>query len=183
MDKLDNIIAKIISDANKKASDIMVEANNNIEKYTLLKENDKNKEIEKLRKDFISTKNLELERINSEIELKSRNILLSAKKDIISNIFDKLYSSVQELDDDRYISYVNNILQNRIKQENEILMIPKKYENVLSKIEVKNGQVSDKIKDGFVIEYRGIEENYTLNSMIKFNSEIIENRITELLFN
>lgn len=170
---LDNIINKIVEDSKSKISILLEEQE---EKIQILKSEFDSKlkfEKENIARKFENTKNLELERIVSKIDLKAKNILLTVKQSLIEETLLDLKNKLENMTENELYDYIISKLSSRENSfENEIIVVNTKYSNLKNRF--NNLEVSDDIKNGFIIKYKGIEENYTFDSLIKFKIEEIE---------
>lgn len=181
MENLEKIIAKIMQEASEKSKFINDQANNIVKEF----ENSQSKIYEKknleLIKNYEDNKKLGLERAKSSVELQAKKIILKAKQDSIKYIFNLLEKRVKNLSPDKQKEYIVNCLEKRQKQDNEILILPFSFKDLnISGYDVK---YSDNIKTGFMIEKDGVFENNTLEALINFKRDEIENRIQNFVFN
>ncbi|WP_073507781.1 V-type ATP synthase subunit E [Streptobacillus notomytis] len=173
---LENIISKINVDSDEKISLITEEAN---KQMNILKNDfdDKLKiEKENIARKFESTKTLELERITSGIELKCKNILLQTKQTLISETIDKLRENLENISIEEMKSFLMYNLEKRTKKfDDEDILLPKKFSGLLGLL--PNIKVDEKVKNGFIIKYKGIEENFSFDSLIRYKREELEEAI------
>ncbi|WP_068268514.1 V-type ATP synthase subunit E [Caviibacter abscessus] len=180
MENLERIVAKIVEEANEKAKFILSEANEKAGYSKKQYEDKALKEVEKLKVEYEIQENSGIEKIKSSTKLKARNIILDAKQNAISNIFDKLNEEIKNISSDKILSYIHKILDNRQLAENENIILPKAYENM--NLGLENVKFSDKINTGFMIEKNGIFENYSLEALISYNKDEIISKIKQYLF-
>ena len=94
MSNLDNIINKIISDTEDKIKVLNSETKDKIQvlksEFDLKVKDYEKKSLSK----FETKKDLEFERVESNINLKSKNILLEKKQEIIRKILDELLNII-----------------------------------------------------------------------------------------
>lgn len=181
MENLERIIAKILEEANEKAEFILSEANEKANMYAKNYELNTKKEIEKLNAEYEVLENAELEKLKSSIKLKTRNIILSAKQQAITNIFEVLNNEIKNIPSEKIKRYITRILEKRPLEINEYLILPSAYENM--NLGLDNVKFSDGINTGFMIEKNGIFENYTFETLIQYTRDEIEVKIREYLFN
>ncbi len=172
MENLERIIAKILEDANNNANSLLKKADDDAKNILEKSKQKLEKEIKTLENEYeIKLKN-ELERIKSSTSLKARNIVLAGNGEAIDMIFKKLDEEIKNISSEDMKKYILKTLDGRKLKENEYLVLPKAYENI--NLDDFNVKISDKISTGFLIEKNGIFENYTLETMIKYNREEIE---------
>ncbi|WP_156286288.1 V-type ATP synthase subunit E [Oceanivirga salmonicida] len=181
MNNLERIVAKILEDANNSANSLLEKANNDAKQILEKSEQKLKKEIQNLENEYeIKLKN-SLERIKSSTALKARNIILEGNGDAIDIVFKKLDEEIKNISKEDMKKYILKTLENRKVSENEYIVIPKAYEGM--SLDGFNIKVSDKINTGFLIEKNGIFENYTLETIIKYNREDIEKFIQSKILN
>lgn len=180
MNNLENIINKIKADSKLKEEILLKETINKKEVLKKEIESRFEKESEILKNRYETNKALELERIASSMELKFKNVILKAKGEIIKNLLEDLKEELSNVNEEELFVYIDKILKKRPLNDNEILVFPSKYSNMLSKF--KNSKVCSNLKNGFLITYEGIEENYSFDSLIKFKYEELE-EIIQKYFN
>ncbi|ACZ00738.1 V-type ATP synthase subunit E [Streptobacillus moniliformis] len=170
---LENIISKIKIDTDEKISLITEEAN---KQMNVLKNEFENKlkiEKENITRKFETTKTLELERIASGVELKCKNILLQTKQSLISETIDKLRENLENISVEEMKNFLIHNLEKRTKKfDDEEILIPEKFNSLLALL--PNIKVDEKVKNGFIIKYKGIEENFSFDSLIRHKREELE---------
>lgn len=173
LSNLENMINKIVADVDEK---IFVLENEKLDKLNNLQHNFDNKlnsEKESLTRKYEVSKNLELERIISTTELKAKSKILAKKQLLIRKTIDELKNILNNISSDELLDYILSVLKNRKeKYEDEVISIPSRYFNLKDRID--NIILDESIKNGFIIKYKGIEENYTFDSLINYKSEEIE---------
>ncbi|MGP1494859.1 MAG: V-type ATP synthase subunit E [Streptobacillus sp.] len=175
MSNLDNIINKIISDTEDKIKILNSETEDKIQ--VLKSEFDlKVKDYEKksLNK-FEAKKDLEFERVESNVNLKAKNILLEKKQKIIKEILDELLTNLENISLDEMENFIKYNLENRKSFPNELIFVSPKYADLSNKF--SNIKIKEDIKSGFVISYEGVDENYTFESIMNIKKEELESLI------
>ena len=124
---------------------------------------------------FETKRDLEFERVESNINLKSKNILLEKKQEIIRKILDELLINLENISLDEMENFIKYNLENRKSISNELIFVSPKYEDLSNKF--SNLRVRENIKSGFVISYEGVDENYTFESIINIKKEELESLI------
>lgn len=173
---LDNIMSKIKADSNEKISLITEEANKQMNALKNDFENRLKSEKENITRKFESTKTLELERIASGVELKCKNILLQTKQGLITEVIDKLKGILENISFDEMKTFLLDNLSKRTKKfDDEEILIPEKFNALLGLL--PNIKVDENVKNGFIIKHKGIEENYSFDSLIRHKREELEEAI------
>ena len=175
MSNLDNIINKIISDTEDKIKVLNSETEDKIQvlksEFDLKVKDYEKKSLSK----FETKKDLEFERVESNINLKSKNILLEKKQEIIRKILDELLINLENISLDEMENFIKYNLENRKSISNELIFVSPKYEDLSNKF--SNLRVRENIKSGFVISYEGVDENYTFESIMNIKKEELESLI------
>lgn len=173
MSNLDNIVNKIIADNEEKIKVLKLEANHQIQILKSEFDEKINDEKNSILRKFELNKTLELERIQSSTELKANNILLAKKQELIENIVEELKEKLNNISINEMDDFISSNLEKRNKSfEDEVILLPSRYESLKDKF--KNIEITDDVKNGFVIKYKGIEENYTFDSLINYKKEELE---------
>lgn len=105
---------------------------------------------------------------------------MQAKQECIKYIFRILKNKIDNITIDMQKQYIQSKLDNRKLEENEILILPKSLEII--KFEYNNVKYSDSIKAGFMIEKDGVFENNTLDALINYKKDEIEEIIQKSIF-
>ncbi|WP_277218238.1 V-type ATP synthase subunit E [Peptoniphilus vaginalis] len=178
---LENILNKIIKDAEEKAQLIIKEAE---EKEKTIIENreeegrflaNKIGEIAEREREDI------LKRSKSSEELKARDKILSEKNRIIDEVLEKVVSELENLSEDDFVKF----LKNNLRDENlkgGTIDIPPKYRVAVEKADL-GFKISDKdLKRGFVLNKDNLIYNGDFRSLVKSEREDLEKFLAEKLF-
>ncbi len=183
MSNLDNLVQKILDDAKEQASAIVDEANKAKEEIISAK----TKEAEEKKRRIIERAEQEAsllkERTISNAELKVRNEVLRAKQEVIEKVFHLAKESLKDLDEDKYISYLQNTLKSLNLKGEETIVVPEKMRKKVNKLKL-NLKVSEEetVDSGFLIKGKGIILNYTFDSLIDYYRDELEAEIAQSLF-
>ena len=182
MSSLDNLVAEILEQAKKEASRMLTKAKaENLEFFE--KENKKiQREIDiieqKSKEEAISLK----ERILSNANLKSRDMILQAKEELVDRILEKALERLQNLDEDRYLEFVENTLKKLNISENAEIILSRKMKNILGD-EIFGYKVSDVVvESGCSIKDGKVVFNNEFSNLLEFNKEDLEREILKKIF-
>ncbi|QYR55863.1 V-type ATP synthase subunit E [Fusobacterium hwasookii] len=182
MSSLDNLVAEILEQAKKEASRMLTKAKaENLEFFE--KENKKiQREIDiieqKSKEEAISLK----ERILSNANLKSRDMILQAKEELVDKILEKALERLQNLDEDRYLEFVENTLKKLNISENAEIILSRKMKNILGD-EIFGYKVSDDVvESGCSIKDGKVVFNNEFSNLLEFNKEDLEREILKKIF-
>jgi len=183
MSNLDNLVQKILDDAKTQASAIVDEANKIKEDII----NTRTKEAEERKRRILERAeqeaNLLKERTISNAELKVRNEKLRAKQEIIEKVFNMAKERLKDLEEDKYVSYLQATLKNLNLKGGETIIVPEKMRKKVKSLKL-NLQVSEEetVDSGFLIKDKGIILNYTFESLIDYYRDELEAEIAQSLF-
>ena len=182
MSNLDNIINKILQDAQDEAKKIIEEVESEIAVLVGDSENkaqlEADKIVEKSRLESMQLK----DRIISNSNLTARDMVLVAKQEVISMVFDRAKEKLKNLEHSRYLNFVENTLKKlEIKEDSEIILTEK--EKALTDGKLFNIKVADEtVESGFSLKNGKIILNNDFSSILDVLKEDIEQEIAEKLF-
>ena len=131
MSNLDNLVAEILQQAKKEANRILTKAKAENLEFTE-KENKKiQREVDileqKSKEEAISLK----ERILSNANLKSRDMILQAKEELVDKVLEKALERLKNIDKDSYLDFIENTLKNLNVSNNTEIILTKKMKEIL----------------------------------------------------
>ncbi|MGL5068387.1 MAG: V-type ATP synthase subunit E [Sarcina sp.] len=199
MSNLENITSKIKKDAEVQRDAIIAQANENTQLIINKKESAAKKDaadfLEKSKSEAITRKS----RILSSANLKVRNDKLVAKQRVISDIFDKTKSDLNNMSDVDFKKFVSdkilnsNIVgdENIIVNESKKVAIDEAFIKELNakliaankKGELKISSINGTFEGGFIIEKNGIEINNTFDALVDSLRDEMEFEIAKVMFN
>lgn len=184
MTNLQQIIDKIVRDAEVEANRIIETAEKEgqqvIDEKINLAEEEVSTIIAKAKRDAKDIKNQALSTANIRV----RDAKLAAKGDLINEVLKRVLQALVELDDDTYLKF----LQNRLDQENlsgkERLILPKDKFELVESLSLPIELARDEfVKSGFMIKDNRITRNQTFESIIAYYQADLQLKIAQLLFN
>lgn len=182
MSNLDNLTSKILADAKAQADKIIKDAQKKAQhKYDLeIKKINAKKEtvLENARRD----RELLSERIKSSANLKARNKKLEAKQTIIDKVIDKLKTKLVNMDEKKYINYLNQNIDKKTITGKELIVKKEFVEKVKKEFSGAKVKENEFVTSGFIVEENGIQENYTFEVKLDFMRDELEVEISKLLF-
>ncbi len=139
---------------------------------------------------------LYLSGVQSQIGLRRRQTLLSAKQEIISEVIDKAYQKLAGQDDDAYFAMIGRMLPAVIRpEEGEILFGKKDLDRLPADFAQKAAQLAAAkggrltvsaqpadIENGFVVRYGGIDENCTLRALFDEKLGQLQDEVNKALW-
>ena len=182
MSNLDNLVAEILQQAQKEANRILTKAKaENLEFFE--KENKKiQREIdvieEKSKEEAISLK----ERILSNANLKSRDMILQAKEKLVDRILEKALERLKNIDKDSYLEFVKNVLKGLKISKNAEIILTRKMKDELGE-EIFGYKISDDVvESGCSIKDGNLIYNNEFSNLLEFNKEDLEREILKKIF-
>jgi len=182
MSNLDNLVAEILQQAKKEANRILAKAKAENLEFTE-KENKKiQREVDileqKSEEEAISLK----ERILSNANLKSRDMILQAKEELVDRVLEKALERLKNIDKDSYLDFIENTLKNLNISENAEIILSRKMKNILGD-EIFGYKVSDDVvESGCSIKDGNLVYNNEFSNLLEFNKEDLEKEILKKIF-
>lgn len=182
MSNLDNLIAEILQQAQKEANRIMLKSKAENLEFTE-KENKKiQKEIDiieqKAKEEALSLK----ERTLSNAKLKSRDMVLYAKEELVKKILNRSLEKLKNIDSAKYLKFVENTLKNLKLSKNVEIMLTEEMKKVVGD-EIFNYKVSEQtVKSGCSIKDGNVIYNNEFSNLLEFNKEDLERTILKSIF-
>ncbi|MCI8320644.1 MAG: hypothetical protein HFH02_06170 [Dorea sp.] len=136
------------------------------------------------------------ERVASSNDLQRRTKLLAAKQEMIAQVLDKAYVSLESMGRREYFDMLLKMLEKYAQpQDGEIFFSPadlaKLPEGFADRIEetakgrggsLKISKEGRNIENGFILAYGGIEENCTLRAMFDAKRDELSDKVHRILF-
>ena len=196
MTGLDKIVEQILAEAQGEAEKITTDAKAEADKLLA----DAKAEAEKIK--LQSDARIETDkagksaRAKSSADLKKRQAILKAKQAIISDIIDKAYRQVLNLDEAEYfdlmLRMISKYAQSKSGQiffaEADLKRLPKGYDKEIEKAAQTNAgtlavaETSRNIDGGFILNYGGIEVNCSFKAIFSSEKEKLADKVNAFLF-
>ena len=194
---VNTILNEILQQAEEEAKGILQEANAQADSVKAAAEADaqeiRGRYAEKAEQD---AKNYD-ERISSQIDLKRRQALLSAKQSVISEIIGKAYDKLMAQDENAYFEMIKKVLAENIDytKDGEILFSKKDKDRLpfgfLVDMQlqgfVKGGGIkvsseTANIDSGFILRYGGIDQNCSLKALFSEKQEELQDIVHRVIW-
>ena len=128
-------------------------------------------------------------RTESVTDLDKRKMLLSAKREVLDEIFAGLEKEIFGLEESEYAAFLRKLIKNAPKSE-EILFSEKDYEIGKGVIDVLSSEgfrfanvgTTDKIDSGFILVDGAVKQVYSLKEIIMQYRAQAEPKVVSLLF-
>lgn len=199
MSNINNLTNKIMDDAQLRAKSIIEEAKKEeidiISKKVSEAEKIKAQMIEKSKEEGLRKK----ERIISSAHLKVRNDKLTAKQEMISDVFEKSIEKLNAMNDKEFLAFMKSSLLSANLSGDETIVVSENFKKAvddkflksineeLNKLD-KAGKLTlaseeRNIKPGFIVIKNGIELNYTFEALVNSYREELGYEVANALFN
>lgn len=184
MTNLQHIIDRIIQDGENEAQSIINSADKEGKQF-------RDEKI-RLAEEEVSSILARAEREAKDVEnqaastanIRARDAVLAAKGELINEVLERILQSLIEMDDETYLQFLQNRLNDWDLTGKEQLVVPKdKYELVQTlqiAMEVSHNEFVD---SGFIIKDDRITRNQTFPSIISYYKTDLQMKIAQLLFN
>lgn len=196
MASVNNLTSKILKDAEERKESILASAEEEKNKI-LSKKIAKAKELEKeiIQKAELEAKSKK-ERILSSASLKVRNNKLSAKQEVIKEVFENSIDMLATITEDDFLRFIKKSILSLGEIGEQTLILNKAGMEVvdLTFIYDLNQSLGDKgniklspntgdFKGGFILESNGIEINNTYEALVSSLKDELEFEVARVLFN
>lgn len=180
---LENIISKILHDAQEKAENIKKEVQKTaslIMKEAQEKAQAISWEIVKNTKQKISVENRRFE-VSQAIEYKKE--ILNKKQMLIDEVFKKAKEELINLKETEFVSLINLMLLNSVETGDEVIVMSRRDKGRLGKIGDLKIRAQDNLKDGtFIIEAKNTRLDISLDSVLRELREELVGDVAKILF-
>lgn len=193
---LDKIINEIQADASKAAAERISKANKEAEQIKAQAEKEALEITEKMNRDLASKLQASKLAAESAASLKKRRSLLSEKQKLIEEVILDAKNEVLSLPAEHYFKLMEKLIEDNASSEEASIVfnekdrerLPADFETKVTAIGAKKGgklsisKETRKIDGGFVLVYKGIDQNCSISSIFETNIEALQDKIQKLLF-
>ena len=182
MSNLDKLVAEILQQAQKEANRMLTKAKTENSEFS----EKENKKIQK-EVDVINDKAQEeaqalKERVISNANLKSRDMILQAKEELADDILEKVLERLKNIGTKKYLKFVENILKNLNLSKNAEVIVSKDMRLALGD-KILDYRISDQtVESGCSIKDGNLIYNNEFSNLIEFNREELEREILNKIF-
>lgn len=196
MANIDKITDEILEEARKTAEAKVVEAKAQASEIIKNAEEECRKLKEEMAQKDEKDRKTVSERAKASAQMKKRQMILNAKQELITEILNKSYQRIFDMDDAAYFGLIEKILQKFcLARTGEICFsekdrkrMPDGFEQVVERVAKEKGgnltisKESRNIDGGFVLVYGGIEENCSIQALFHSEREYLADKVHENLF-
>ena len=182
MSNLDNLVAEILQQSQKEANRMLTKAKTENSEFSE-KENKKvQKEVDVINDKAQEEAQALKERVISNANLKSRDMILQAKEELADDILEKVLERLKNIDTKKYLKFVENILKNLNLSKNAEVMVSKDMKLALGD-KILDYKISDQtVESGCSIKDGNLIYNNEFSNLIEFNREELEREILNKIF-
>lgn len=182
MSNLDKLVAEILQQAQKEANRMLTKAKTENSEFSE-KENKKvQKEVDVINDKAQEEAQALKERVISNANLKSRDMILQAKEELADDILEKVLERLKNIDTKKYLKFVENILKNLNLSKNAEVMVSKDMKLALGD-KILDYKISDQtVESGCSIKDGNLIYNNEFSNLIEFNREELEREILNKIF-
>ena len=182
MSNLDNLVAEILQQAQKEANRMLTKAKTENSEFSE-KENKKvQKEVEAIKDKATEEAQALKERVISNANLKSRDMILQVKEELVDDILERVLERLKNIDTKKYLKFVENILKNLNLSKNAEVIVSKDMRLALGD-KILDYRISDQtVESGCSIKDGNLIYNNEFSNLIEFNREELEREILNKIF-
>lgn len=196
MSGLEKMKAQILEEANHSAQQIIKDAQAQVNKIIKEKQEETITKVTKLVDEIKKeAKNID-ERSKSSCEMYKKQALLKAKQEIITDVINKAYEQVINLDTNEYFELMEKLIEKYCLSQDGIICfsqkdldrLPLNFDLKVMEIAYNKGgtliidKTARQIENGFILVYGNIEENCTIRALFNDKNEEISDKLHNLLF-
>ena len=181
----DKSVAAIIDKANAEASDILAGA-----------EKEAAEAVAKINHDVSVRLSASKSTAESAAALKKRRLILEEKQKLIGEVIEEAKSLIYALPDNVYFEKILKLAEKNVSpaegtiifNAKDLSRLPADFETKLNVVAVAKGgkltvsKETRPIDGGFVLLYKGIDQNCSITSLFETNIEAVQDKIQKLLF-
>ena len=182
MSNLDNLVAEILQQAQKEANRILTKAKEENSEFSEKEHKKIQKEIEAINNKAQEEAQALKERVISNANLKSRDMILQAKEELVDDILYKVLERLKNIDVNGYLKFVENILKNLKLSKNAEVIVTKNMKLALGE-KILDYRISDQtVESGCSIKDGNLIYNNEFSNLLEFNREELEREILNKIF-
>ena len=196
MNGLEKLVDRISGEADAQIKTILDEARAQAEQIRSESEKKLNAERERIEKKAQSEVETIESRAKASAELKTKQILLTGKQELLNDTIALAKEKLAGLSDQEYTDFIVKLFDKHIPKEDAVLRLNAADLKRISKdvldsfvkkakeagADLKISEEAAEIKNGFVLDFGGIEENCTFDALIDQNIEELQDKVKSLLF-
>lgn len=196
MSGLDKMKARILEEAESSAEEILAAARAQADALLEKAKADAEEEAGKIGRQAEHDGAVYVQRAESSADMHRKQAMLAAKQQVITEVLDKAYDAVLNLDGSVYFSLMEKLLEKYVLPEEGVICfsqkdlarMPEEFRRKTAEIAARKGgslkfaDTPGRMDGGFLLIYGGIEENCTVRAVFDSMHEELSDRVNSLLF-
>lgn len=196
MTGLEKMISQIVDEAEQSAKGMLDEANAKAEEIAKTASEDSRKLKEEISQKSDADVANYMERMKSSADLQRRTAILKAKQEVIAEVLDKAYTSLENMDEKSYFDMIRKMLLKYVRSaqgeiyfsSGDLARMPEGFKSEIEAIAKEKGgalnlaEESKEIENGFILVYGGVEENCTFRALFNTQKDRLQDMIHQQLF-
>lgn len=193
---LQNIIDRILSDAQQQAREILAEANTKAQEIRAEAAAESQKVTAGIQKKSASDVENYKKRVQSANDLYRRTETLASKQKTINGMISQAYERIVQMDRQSYFDMLEKLIgKYALAEDGEIYFsekdladMPAAFQRKISAAAKKAGgnltlsRKGKRIENGFILVYGGVEENCTISALFDAKREEMQDAVNALLY-
>ncbi|QCX33010.1 hypothetical protein FDN13_04390 [Caloramator sp. E03] len=195
---VDNLKNRLLEDDRKRAAEIENDAKSKADEVINAAKLKADEILEDIKQRAEKDGREKKDRLIARAQLDARNLILSAKQQVIDKVFSLVIERVSSMNNDEYANFIKKLLINNVETgDEEVIFSSKDKErintNIIDEVNAelkrqgKNGnlKLSSEVRNilsGFILKKGGLEINCSIDSQIRAFRENLEGEIATLLF-
>lgn len=169
MSNLDQIVKKIIEDAKTEADQILAQTRKESDQILETSKEHVSEEVDVILEHAKTDAKLTKERELSTIERQARDLILEARQETITRIFNLAIDELKDMDDETYKKGILSYIQKKQLTKDKQIVLPACRKNI--QIDGFNCCYDDQFLTGFKIQSDGICENHDYVELVQYLKE------------
>ena len=189
MSGLDKIVKEIQEEANAHASEILKKAEEEAAAIRSAAEKEAAETTKKLQAEASVRVLAQKSRSESAAQLKKRQMLLTEKQGLISEVLNAAKEKIIALPEGEYFDLMAKLVKkNALAEAGEIIFNEKDLKRLPADFVTGTGaklslsKETRPISGGFVLSYGGVEQNCSIDALFSANAETLQDAIQKVLF-
>ena len=196
MTGLEKITSEIKADADKSIAAIIDKANAEAKSILAGAEKEAAEAVAKINHDVSVRLSASKSTAESAAALKKRRLILEEKQKLIGEVIEEAKSLIYALPDNVYFEKILKLAEKNVSpaegtiifNAKDLSRLPADFETKLNVVAVAKGgkltvsKETRPIDGGFVLLYKGIDQNCSITSLFETNIEAVQDKIQKLLF-
>lgn len=182
MSTINNITERIVQQAREQAQGIVKQAKEETSSQLLAHRREigaaREKELERAEREASSMS----ERLLSGAELRSRDLQLSARQELLEKAFVQAKAALKDLRPEDYSAFLKKTLEEVDSAQGDILRVPaNRLEEVQALGLSQNIEADESLESGFLLESENSRMNFDFSELIDFRRSEIERDVLSVL--